>query len=626
MKLNNKGYMLVEIIVASVIALVMAYFLIDITIRLVNKNNDYYVESVLLTDKNLVTKEIMEDINDNSNNDILLTSINVTNSGDDIVTAELSFNNRTSKDLIIDKGSNIIKYGNYEKKMSSDLSIKEFIISKDSTQKQLYIRIPAYTNYSDIDYGISLVIPYTDDIEVILPEIKEDNTCDFKKINSPDLVDGLIPVVYDEDSSTWVKADATNKNGSWYNYCEKKWANAVLVTDINRSNYQNAGSGTTIDESDILAFYAWIPRYKYKVWNINKVIGKDSYNAQTAGIDIVFENEKESTGTINCNYDFSITDNSKLSETCTGLNGDYYTHPAFTFGSDELRGFWMGKFELSSSRPTLQYGGYNDTYLTMRILPNVSSWRYNKIGNFFTVIQNMQIDDNIYGLTTDKNIADSHMITNMEWGAVAYLTNSEYGRCTNGSCVKVNANNCMNYITGIGDDKVEASSSSTTCTTDINKYNGSKGVLSSTTGNVTGVYDMSGGADEYVMGNMSARAETYILFVTNSLFSSNWYDESKSKYVTQYAWGLENTGQTAFNRSMLGDATGEITLLINNHYCAWYSCYSSFPFYSDSYTSNAWILRGGEYNNVGAGIFYSWANDGINDEGYSSRSVLVSLK
>ena len=93
MKLNNKGYMLVEIIVASVIALVMAYFLIDITIRLVNKNNDYYVESVLLTDKNLVTKEIMEDINDNSNNDILLTSINVTNSGDNIVTAELSFNN-----------------------------------------------------------------------------------------------------------------------------------------------------------------------------------------------------------------------------------------------------------------------------------------------------------------------------------------------------------------------------------------------------------------------------------------------------------------------------------------------------------------------------------------------------
>ena len=43
MKLNNKGYMLVEIIVASVIALVMAYFLIDITIRLVNKNNDYYL-------------------------------------------------------------------------------------------------------------------------------------------------------------------------------------------------------------------------------------------------------------------------------------------------------------------------------------------------------------------------------------------------------------------------------------------------------------------------------------------------------------------------------------------------------------------------------------------------------
>ena len=51
MKLNNKGYMLVEIIVASVIALVMAYFLIDITIRLVNKNNDYYAKKFNLISK-----------------------------------------------------------------------------------------------------------------------------------------------------------------------------------------------------------------------------------------------------------------------------------------------------------------------------------------------------------------------------------------------------------------------------------------------------------------------------------------------------------------------------------------------------------------------------------------------
>ena len=49
--------------------------------------------------------------------------------------------------------------------------------------------------------------------------------------NSPDLVQGLIPVKYDESSSTWVKADSENADGTWYNYDNKLWANAVLVSD-----------------------------------------------------------------------------------------------------------------------------------------------------------------------------------------------------------------------------------------------------------------------------------------------------------------------------------------------------------------------------------------------------------
>ena len=39
--------------------------------------------------------------------------------------------------------------------------------------------------------------------------------------NSPDLVQGLIPVKYDESSNTWVKADNTNENNSWYDYDNK---------------------------------------------------------------------------------------------------------------------------------------------------------------------------------------------------------------------------------------------------------------------------------------------------------------------------------------------------------------------------------------------------------------------
>ena len=426
--------------------------------------------------------------------------------------------------------------------------------------------------------------------------------------NTPDLVKGLIPVMY--DGSKWVKADESNSSSTyqWYDYDNKLWANAVLVSSTNRSTYQNASAGTAITELDILAYYVWIPRYKYKVWNKNKVIGTDSYNARTKGIDIVFENEKESTGTISCTYSYAEPSSSANSpnETCTGSNGDYYTHPAFAFGSDNIRGFWIGKFELSSSNSTETNGGGNTTSLTVRILPNVPSWRNNSLSNFNTVIQNMQASSNIYGLNTSRTNTDSHVITNMEWGAVAYLANSKYGRCINGGCTDVEKNSCTSFITGMGNAFVIGGSS---CTLDSNKYNGAKGVLASTTGNITGVYDMSGGSYEFVMGNSSNTIGSYTFNPSNSGFASSWYTSSKAKYVTTYAYGSGGNGQTAYNTGRLGDATSE-------------TIYSSFP---DSGHTFVWIHRGSVCNSS-SNIFVSGAGYGQAEDHFSTRVILVFLK
>ena len=443
--------------------------------------------------------------------------------------------------------------------------------------------------------------------------------------NYPDLVQGLIPVVYNKATSKWVKADTESSTSTygWYDYTNKKWANAVLVTETNRAIYKKATAGTEITDSDILAFYVWIPRYKYKVWNINKVIGTDSYNARTTGIDIVFESDTNTTGTIICNnysYATPSSDAGSPNETCTGENSDYYTHPAFTFEDNELRGFWIGKFELSSEAPTATNGGGSSTTLTARILPNVNSWRSNQVSNFSTVIQGMQNTNNIYGLSADKTLVDSHMLTNMEWGAVAYLTNSNYGRCTGGTCTEVTINNCSTYVTGIGGDKVSANFSSTTCTTDANKYNGAKGVLASTTGNVYGVYDMSGGSWEYVMGNMSSTADTYTFYSSNAGFSSSWYSNySNQKYVNTYANGSTYNNQTAYNRARLGDATGEVVLTASYN-GGWYSDYAYFP-----YSDNSWFNRGGPYNinSRNPGVFSFENNKGGSYKYVSTRAALV---
>ena len=531
--------------------------------------------------------------------------------------------------------------------------------------------------------------------------------------NAPDLVDGLIPVVYNESTESWVKAgkivtceklgdingdgeislgdstllfahvrkkklitdddkkvcadlngdgkiDIADANASydyfhqrittfpageplskktgvvsdaseWYNYDDKKWANAVLVSETNRNTYLNAEENTEIPMNDILAFYVWIPRYKYKVWNISKQAGAEStyaYNAKTEGIDIKWETGKASTGTINCTYNYNVDPSNggvdlstTTAETCTGSNGDYYTHPAFTFGSDNIKGFWISKFEISSSDPSATDGGGNVTNLTVRSLPNVNSWRYNRVSNFSTVIQNMQTSSNIYGLSTSRTNTDSHMLTNFEWGAVAYLTNSKYGRCTDGSCTEVTINNCNTYVTGIGANTVSASSSSTTCTTAANKYDGTYGKLASTTGNITGVYDMSGGSWEYVMGNISKVTTGYTFYPSSSSFSSSWYTTDTAKYLTIYAYdSSNNTTQIAYNRGRLGDATAEVVFSTGGS-GGWYSDYADFP-----YSSNAWFNRGGFYNDGSiAGVFLFYYNYGGVSSGYSSRAALVSL-
>ena len=427
------------------------------------------------------------------------------------------------------------------------------------------------------------------------------------------------------------RTGTVTRPNTWYNYDKQNWANAVLVSDTNRSTYQNAEYGTEIAQSDILAYYVWIPRYKYKVWNISKQAGAEStyaYNAKTEGIDIKWENEKESTGRISCEYNYNVdTSNGGIdlstttAETCTGSNGQYYTHPAFTFGNDELRGFWISKYEISSSSPTATDGGGNVTNLTVRSLPNVNSWRYIQVSKISTVIQNMQTSSNIYGLSTSRTNTDSHMLTNFEWGAVAYLTNSKYGRCTDGSCTEVTINNCNTYVTGIGANTVSASSSSTTCTTAANQYNGTYGKLASTTGNATGVYDMSGGSYEYVMGNISKVTTGYTFYPSSSSFASSWYTTDTAKYVTTYAYDSSNKfNQTAYNRGRLGDATAE-TLLSASSSGGWYSDYAIFP-----YSSTAWFNRGGYFNDGSyAGVFNFRNSNGYVDSTNSSRAVLVSL-
>lgn len=64
MKLNRKGYLTVEIILASAVAFAIAFFLMEITVKLVSKTDDVYHETVIAYDDAIIINNIKEKIKD----------------------------------------------------------------------------------------------------------------------------------------------------------------------------------------------------------------------------------------------------------------------------------------------------------------------------------------------------------------------------------------------------------------------------------------------------------------------------------------------------------------------------------------------------------------------------------
>ena len=384
--------------------------------------------------------------------------------------------------------------------------------------------------------------------------VKANEYEDTTGANKPELASNMIPIKY--NGSNWVYADISEE---WYDYNSKEWANAVVLNSgVSKS------VGQTISESEIALWYVWIPRYKYQLFNANN----GSVNEQL--INVTFESGTATTGTVKCTD--AVSGSGSSSQTCTNAsNGNWYTHPAFTFGSEQVSGFWVGKFEVSGSTSKIT------------VKPGVSSLRNTSVSNFFTAIQNIKSSYSLSG--------DSHMMKNMEWGAVAYLKQSKYGLGITDIAIN---NNGTTYYTGGGSN--------------ITSYKSNTG--QSTTGNVYGIYDMSGGAWEYVMGNMVNSSGSF--YSSNAGFSS----APNAKYYDKYTY---DSSYTSHGRGKLGDATKETLLSFGNYRGGWYSDIAYFV-----HSSFSWFIRGGYYNSgSGAGVFYFSNRDGGTHSDDGARAVLI---
>ncbi len=456
-----------------------------------------------------------------------------------------------------------------------------------------------------------------------------------KKVNAPKLADGLTPVVISDNGTI---TEVSQYDSSWYDYENQKWANA---------------------QSKDGSLWVWIPRYAYKIKYTNA-----SDKSAGGTIEVVFlkgtsDEAEQSDVTIKRANDEGV--NGKDFDTTGKIDNQdvYIVHPAFCDGrfneykngewDAEIPGFWMAKFEAGyagtkgklncvvspvqytstpnktdSYTPTNYYGEYavGDRIVFPLFTANRPSFGRISTRDSFELCKKLTANNNPYGFTNGVN---SHLTKNSEWGAVAYLSYSQIG--TNGVEISVNNSKSKVYfdecsITGFGITETEEKQNEITWVDsgfDGNDIDGNwtsdSGKKASTTMNITGIYDMSGGAGELTAGRLDNDPKSW--------WPTDSSGENSNKYVTYYyraGTTDSSTGnyENGSNKDRKGEGMWELT-----------DKATSNTFWDGDgadmiYTAMPFLNRGGSYSSGGkAGIFAFGPCDYYPTNVRGFRAVLV---
>ena len=370
---------------------------------------------------------------------------------------------------------------------------------------------------------------------------------------------GLIPLNW--NGSKWVVCSEDN----WiYNYSQngtKQWANAMASDGKYKKG--EVLEGTEVEENELGSMFVWVPRYAY---SINQYKTEKSAEGTTQGItNIEFlqgnTNKGSSGNTYATDYDVnSIT---------TGSATPMIVHPAFNFGGANLKGIWVAKFEASMTEQNNNTTANNNVEdKTIKILPNAESWRYITQAKIFKNCLNMK-NNNIYKFSSTT---DTHQMKNSEWGAVTYLAVSQYGNTptknTSGSSYTENEIIKYRSFTGNGDYKTNVSQS--------------------TTGDITGIYDMNGGAWEYVASYYANKDTNISAYGGADIFPGDELDSKYSAYFDTYktsdneiingqnAWNLKSTEG---NKQQAKFAYERVQLMKNTKGDAMYEAIKEWSYY-----------------------------------------------
>jgi hypothetical protein len=503
--------------------------------------------------------------------------------------------------------------------LSNAVRIKSTTVNHTEDKTELYFAVAADMSTVSGSYTGTILITALPNIGATSNWVKSDITMTDESTlgYEIDIDANMIPVVNRLSDDSYPS--------DWCNYTARQWCNAVTVDPTYLATAQSSAVGAPIPEDKILGYWVYIPRYQYQVCRPN---ASDSITLAAGQCQDGNGNDVTSLA---APYLFNIKFQGASQKTNfddtggTPAVGGWATHPAFTFGSTELSGIWVSKFE-ASNPTTSRVAAAENIYFK----PNQLGVSNNNVSAQFTMSRNIGSDG-----TNAHNLAAlvSTMLKNDQWGAIAYLTTSVYGRgtseiwinnCNDGSYDSNIGGNTYNDHTGWAGTSASAGgqSSCSAYTTAYNNsaqaYSGTTGVHASTTDNIYGIYDMSGGNSEYVMGN-------YNQTIGNSGFSilpdAEYYNNYPSSIFTNNNYITNNNQCTWITCG--GHALHETRAVqsVSGLAQAWSSDFSIFVI-----SSVPWFGRGGDSGYTSrAGVFAAHYYNGGGNTYISFRASLVGF-
>ena len=413
--LNSEGFVLLETVVVAVFIIGIFTFTYISLVPLLGR----YEELAYENDLDIAYKlyHIRDAMYKDDNFDTMISKKYKRITSDDFY--DTTYFNSLSSSLF-DNNYEIIYIRGLKTRVNSAISgleikggFKDYIkrISETKTNGDIenFIFLKEGNNYAYLGLAVELgdITNYKE------PEVIDANShTDTSGANAPLIMGGMIPVFYSEDEEMWKKADITNKSSLyyWYDYNDLMWANVVLVTENTRQKYLDANVNSEININDVIAFYVWIPRFEYVIQGTYGLNGTS----------------KTLPGEISVNFIKNDVSKERTVDSKT-----WRTASAFTFDEKELDGFWFAKFEMSNS----ELKGYSKNGEGVPyVLPDTYSWSGQKVAQAYskiTTYMNGTNGSSIYGLASESYESDAHIMKNEEWGAVAYLSQSKYGKYNN---------------------------------------------------------------------------------------------------------------------------------------------------------------------------------------------------